>query len=69
MKVNSNNIKISSSSIKIPDEDKTMILKKNIIPYFEKVKNKEKTVTQLDNTLGYSRTWISLLYNRYIKDL
>ncbi len=46
-----------------------MILKKNIISYFEKVKNKEISITELANTLGYSRTWISLLYNRYIKRL
>ena len=44
-----------------------MVLKKNIVFQFEKVERKEITITNLAKLLNCSRTWLSILYNRYKK--
>ena len=69
MKINKNSIKISPSDKNISNGDVKMILKKQLQIYFEKIKSKEITVTDAEVGLGCSRTWLSILYNRYKKGL
>lgn len=45
--------------------DKNMVLKKYMDYQFDKVDKKQITITNLAKTLNCSRTWLSILYNRY----
>jgi len=44
-----------------------MVLKKSMKYQFDKVDRKEITITELAKSLNCSRTWLSILYNRYKK--
>ncbi|MBN2546772.1 MAG: hypothetical protein JXB50_13310 [Spirochaetes bacterium] len=44
-----------------------MILKKAMEYQFDKVDRKEISIIDLAKSLNCSRTWISILYNRYKK--
>ena len=45
--------------------DKNLVLKKYMEYQFDRIDRKEITITKLAKTLNCSRTWLSILYNRY----
>ena len=47
--------------------DKNLVLKKYMDYQFDRVNRNEITITKLAKTLNCSRTWLSILYNRYKK--
>jgi len=69
LKISKDSIKISPSDKNISNGDVKMVLKKQLQIYFEKIKSKEITITDALVGSGCSRTWLSILYNRYKKGL